>query len=317
MLGSITWLGESGRNARWWVTVAWFGVGAVGAGALVGWLMGLLGAALSGAAGPREAAAALALLAVAGIAADLRLGGLRLPTVRRQVDDRWLNRYRGWVYGVGFGFQLGLGVVTVVTTSAVYLAFAAAVLSGSPAAGALIGAVFGAVRWLSVLPGGRVRRSADLVRMDGQLRRWEPAGRRVTLGGQIAAAMLLAVVVGSHEPVGPRHPGRPAARLGGTDLQAARSGRSAGRPRGQRRAGAGRRRLRHPHGGADAGRRRAGRDGRVRAGAGDNGPVRARSACRRSIRPRPRRRTCSAASPARPATSGSSTTAAGRSACTW
>jgi hypothetical protein len=195
MLGSITWLGESGRNARWWVTVTWFGVGAVGAGALVGWLMGWLGATLSGAAGPREAAAALALLAVAGIAADLRLGGLRLPTVRRQVDDRWLNRYRGWVYGVGFGFQLGLGVVTVVTTSAVYLAFAAAVLSGSPAAGAMIGAVFGAVRWLSVLPGGRVRRSADLVRMDGHLRRWEPAGRRVTLGGQIAAAVLLAMVV--------------------------------------------------------------------------------------------------------------------------
>jgi sulfite exporter TauE/SafE len=195
MLGSITWLGESGRNARWWVTVTWFGVGAVGAGALVGWLMGWFGAALSGAAGPREAAAALALLAVAGIAADLRLGGLRLPTVRRQVDDRWLNRYRGWVYGVGFGFQLGLGVVTVVTTSAVYLALAAAVLSGSPAAGAMIGAVFGAVRWLSVLPGGRVRRSADLVRMDGHLRRWEPAGRRVTLGGQIAAAVMLAMVV--------------------------------------------------------------------------------------------------------------------------
>ena len=195
MLGSITWLGESGRNARWWVTVTWFGVGAVGAGSLVGWLMGWLGATPSGAAGPREAAGALALLAVAGIAADLRLGGLRLPTVRRQVDDRWLNRYRGWVYGVGFGFQLGLGVVTVVTTSAVYLAFAAAVLSGSPAAGAMIGAVFGAVRWLSVLPGGRVRRSADLVRMDGHLRRWEPAGRRVTLGGQIAAAVLLAMVV--------------------------------------------------------------------------------------------------------------------------
>ena len=195
MLGSITWLGESGRNARWWVTVAWFGVGAVGAGSLVGWLMGWLGATLSGAAGPREAAGALALLAVAGIAADLRLGGLRLPTVRRQVDDRWLNRYRGWVYGVGFGFQLGLGVVTVVTTSAVYLAFAAAVLSGSPAAGAMFGADFGAVRWLSVLPGGRVRRSADLVRMDGHLRRWEPAGRRVTLGGQIAAAVLLAMVV--------------------------------------------------------------------------------------------------------------------------
>ena len=195
MLGSITRLGESGRNARWWVTVTWFGAGAVVAGALVGWLMGWLGTALTSVVGSRQAALALALLAAAGIAADVRLGGLRLPTVRRQVDDRWLARYRGWVYGVGFGFQLGLGVVTVVTTSAVYVAFAAAALSGSPAAGALIGAAFGAVRWLSVLPGGRVRAPADLVRMDGRLRRWEPVGRRVTLAGQIAAVVVLAVVV--------------------------------------------------------------------------------------------------------------------------
>ena len=195
MLGSITWLGESGRNARWWVTVTWFGAGAVVAGALVGWLMGWLGMALTSVVGSRQAALALALLAAAGLAVDLRLGGLRLPTVRRQVDDRWLARYRGWVYGVGFGFQLGLGVVTVVTTSAVYVAFAAAALSGSPAAGALIGAAFGAVRWLSVLPGGRVRAPADLVRMDGRLRRWEPVGRRVTLAGQIAAVVVLAVVV--------------------------------------------------------------------------------------------------------------------------
>src|SRR4051812_39548108 len=195
MLGSITWLGESGRNARWWVTVTWFGAGAVVAGALGGWLMGWLGTALTSVVGSRQAALALALLAAAGIAADVRLGGLRLPTVRRQVDDRWLARYRGWVYGVGFGFQLGLGVVTVVTTSAVYVAFAAAALSGSPAAGALIGAAFGAVRWLSVLPGGRVRAPADLVRMDGRLRRWEPVGRRVTLAGQIAAVVVLAAVV--------------------------------------------------------------------------------------------------------------------------
>jgi len=195
MLGSITRLGESGRNARWWVTVTWFGAGAVVAGALVGWLMGWLGTALTSVVGSRQAALALALLAAAGVAADVRLGGLRLPTVRRQVDDRWLARYRGWVYGVGFGFQLGLGVVTVVTTSAVYVAFAAAALSGSPAAGALIGAAFGAVRWLSVLPGGRVRAPADLVRMDGRLRRWEPVGRRVTLAGQIAAVVVLAVVV--------------------------------------------------------------------------------------------------------------------------
>src|SRR6185312_10962143 len=123
MLGSITRLGESGRNARWWVTVTWFAAGAVGAGSLAGWVLGLFGAHAAAAIGPRAAALVLGVLAVAGVAVDLRLGGVRLPTVRRQVDDRWLTRYRGWVYGVGFGFQLGLGVVTVVTTAGVYLAF--------------------------------------------------------------------------------------------------------------------------------------------------------------------------------------------------
>jgi len=33
--------------------------------------------------------------------------------------------------------------------------------------------------------------------MDGRLRRWEPAGRRVTLGGEVAAVILLAVVAGA------------------------------------------------------------------------------------------------------------------------
>src|SRR3954451_11255894 len=158
MLGSITWLGESGRNARWWVAVTWFVAGAVFAGALVGWLMGWLGMALTSVVGSRQAALALAVLAAGGIAADVRLGGLRLPTVRRQVDDRWLARYRGWVYGVGFGFQLGLGVVTVVTTSAVYAALAAAFLSGSAGRGAVIGGSFGLARALTILAVARVKR---------------------------------------------------------------------------------------------------------------------------------------------------------------
>lgn len=197
MLGSITRLGESGRNARWWVTVTWFAAGAVGAGALAGWLLGLVGAHAAAAIGPRAAALVLGVLAVAGVAVDLRLGGIRLPTVRRQVDDRWLSRYRGWVYGVGFGFQLGLGVVTVVTTAAVYLAFAAAALSGSAAAGALIGVAFGVVRWLSILPGGGVRGTADLVRIDGALRRWEATGRRASVAGQVVVAGALLLLVGT------------------------------------------------------------------------------------------------------------------------
>ena len=77
--------------------------------------------ALGLAVGDRRPSSILALLAALGLAADLRLGGLRLPGPRRQVDERWLHRYRGWVYGVGFGFQLGFGLLTVVTTSTVYL----------------------------------------------------------------------------------------------------------------------------------------------------------------------------------------------------
>ena len=42
------------------------------------------------------------------------LSNRTVPGPRRQVDERWLDRYRGWVYGVGYGSQLGLGIVTVV-----------------------------------------------------------------------------------------------------------------------------------------------------------------------------------------------------------
>ena len=76
-------------------------------------------------------------------AALLDASGRRLPGVRRQVDDDWLRRYRGWVYGAGFGFQLGIGVVTIVTTAAVYATFALAALTGAVATGSPVGPVSG------------------------------------------------------------------------------------------------------------------------------------------------------------------------------
>ena len=33
------------------------------------------------------------------------------------VHEQWLTRYRGWVYGVGFGAQLGFGLVTIITSA--------------------------------------------------------------------------------------------------------------------------------------------------------------------------------------------------------
>jgi sulfite exporter TauE/SafE len=106
------------------------------------------------------------------------------------VNDEWLHRYRGWVCGAGFGFQLGLGVVTVVTSATVYLTLAVELLSGSTLAGAAIGTVFGLVRALPVLAAGRVRRPEQLRRLHRRLQAWGPASRRLAVGVQTAVAVL-------------------------------------------------------------------------------------------------------------------------------
>src|SRR2546423_1389742 len=130
MLGSITPLGERGRRQVWAITAGSFAVGAIGGGMAVGAAAGLLGRAARLAPG---AWSIWALAALVGAGAFVDWPGLPggLPTTRRQVNEAWLGRYRGWVYGLGFGFQLGAGLVTVVSASAVYLAFVAALLSAS------------------------------------------------------------------------------------------------------------------------------------------------------------------------------------------
>src|SRR5215831_2953370 len=150
MLASITPLGERGRHSKWGVTMSAFLIGGAAGGVSAGVALGAAGAGLSAVLdrlgiGPGPAAPVIVLAGVALLAAafDLRLLPWSLPTVHRQVDERWLQRYRGWVYGVGFGFQLGLGVVTIVVTAAVYAVLVAAFLTGSPLAGAQIVGVFG------------------------------------------------------------------------------------------------------------------------------------------------------------------------------
>ena len=192
MLGSITPLGERGRNSRWWLTVGAFMVASTLAGALLGGALGALGS-LAG-IGASDVALWLLLAAlVAGLAFDLGAGGLRLPSVTRQVDDRWLYRYRGWVTGVGFGVQLGLGVVTIVTTAFTYVTFVAAMLSGSALAGIAIGGTYGVVRAATILGGSAVDSPERLVRMHERLRRWELPARRasVALQGTLAATLLI------------------------------------------------------------------------------------------------------------------------------
>lgn len=191
MLGSITPLGERGRGRRWGPTVAVYLVASTVGGASLGGLLGALGqgAPTIGRHG-RAGLVVLGIMILIGAALDAGLVGPRLPSLHRQVNEDWLRRYRGWVYAMGFGIQLGVGVVTIVSISSVYLAFIAALLSGSVATGSLIGGSFGLLRAIPLLATARVHLPQQLAAMDGALRRWDRPIRRVAVGTEAGLAAL-------------------------------------------------------------------------------------------------------------------------------
>ena len=193
MLTSISPFGERARGNRWSVTVLWLGLGAVVGGAVLGAALGALGqVSVAGVAGNVR----LVLLAAACAgAAAWDLSGKRLPG-RRQVNEDWLVAYRSWVYGAGFGVQLGAAVATVVNTALVPLFMLAAVLVGDVTAGLAIGVAFGATRGASLVLGRRIRTPDDLRHLHRRLDqhadriRRAGAGVAVALGGAAAASLL-------------------------------------------------------------------------------------------------------------------------------
>jgi hypothetical protein len=184
MLASITPLGERGRHSPYAITVAAFLLAGLTAGAGLGAVLGALGELTLGgrALAPRLVALAVALLAA--VAIDLRPGAA--PGPRRQVNERWLDEYRGWVYGAGFGAQLGIGVSTVITSAATYAALLAALLCGSAGAGALILGTYGAIRGLTPLLAAQVQTPEQLLLLHARLAR---AQRPAAAAGYALLAM--------------------------------------------------------------------------------------------------------------------------------
>jgi len=119
MISTITPMSERGRGHRFAVTAGWFAVGSTVGGAVLGLgfaLLALVVGQVHLATGPTFLVAAA--LAVCAACTDARLTPIDLPVIRRQVNERWLDRYRGWVYGFGFGLQIGVGFATYVMTAA-------------------------------------------------------------------------------------------------------------------------------------------------------------------------------------------------------
>jgi hypothetical protein len=195
MLASITPLGERGRNRNWSVTVGFYLFGSVVGGAVLGAVAGGAGWLMGRLVHP-SGRAVLAVMAAAAAAA-LLLDGPRarpVPSVRRQVNEDWLRTYRSWVYGLGFGLQLGLGVATVVTSASTYLLVfvaASAATTGWPLA-LVIGAAYGLTRALPILLTARVTSFHHLGRLHQRVSSWQAPARWLTLATELVVAVVAA-----------------------------------------------------------------------------------------------------------------------------
>jgi hypothetical protein len=202
MLASISPVGEASRSQRWTVTVGAYLVGSVLGGTALGASAAGLGTAvrrlLGGTGAPSGwAAAVVAVGALVAVALDRRWLPVRVPSWQRQVDERWLTSYRGWVYGAGFGLQLGAGLLTRVPTAAVWLVPWIAAVTASLPAGAAIGAWFGLVRALPVLATRPLTDPAGLQRLHRRLDAAAPRVDRATVAvvGMVAVAALAGAVL--------------------------------------------------------------------------------------------------------------------------
>lgn len=226
MLSTITPIGERGRDNRYATSVAWFIAGALLGGATLGAGAAALAAGVAALdlSGDLRIATA-AVLAAVTLASDLQLGGFRLPSHTRQVNETWLDQFRSWVYGGGFGWQIGVGLATYVTTAAVYLMVGLAALTASPLAAFVIVTGFGFVRGLAVLLGRDLTTPQRMLDLHRRLDELLPSAQRAIV---LVQAIVLAASAGAAwGPV-------PAVTLGAAGLAAT----VARRPRPARRPGA-------------------------------------------------------------------------------
>jgi hypothetical protein len=193
MLSTVTPLAERARGHRYRATVAWFVAGSVIGGACLGAVLVLLALGVR-AAGWSDATLAFLAAAASMVAAasDDHLGGFALPAHYRQVNERWLDQFRPWVYGAGFGWQIGTGVATYIKTAAVYLTIALAALTADPSVAFAVGLLFGLVRGWAVFLGRGITTTERLARFHRRFAELDATARWATITTELAVGALVA-----------------------------------------------------------------------------------------------------------------------------
>lgn len=196
MLATVTPLAEHGRGHRYKTTATWFVAGGLTGGASLGLGMAALALGVRGAAPSAITVAVVAGVAsILAAASDARLGGFHLPVHHRQVNERWLDQFRPWVYGAGFGWQVGTGLATYIKTAALYLMVVLAALTASPATALAIGALFGVVRGLAVLLGRGITSAATLAAFHRRFTEFGPVMLGIVVAIELASAVAFAAFV--------------------------------------------------------------------------------------------------------------------------
>lgn len=197
MLSSIHPFGERSRNNRFSHTAGAHIVGSTLGGAALGLLVGAVGwlafSAIASNAGPD--APRIGILAAAAAVATVLEATSRerlLPTRVRQVNENWIQQYRGWVYGGGFGAELGFGVSTIITTTLVHILVLAMFLLGDISSAVAVGTLFGFSRGVTVLAARGVDSPSSLRSFHQRLDNMRSRSRKGAV-----ASLALATLIGT------------------------------------------------------------------------------------------------------------------------
>lgn len=197
MLSTITPLGERSRGHSYAWSMSWYLVGATVGGVCLGACLSAGAAALALVGSHQRAGSIITAVAVVVcLAGDAHLGGFRLPDHPRQVNERWLDRFRPWAYSSGYGWQIGTGIATYVMTDAIYALIVVSMVTLTPMTAFAVGTVFGVVRGACLIASASVSTPDSLRVLHARMARLAPWSVAAPTGAEVAILLYLAATTG-------------------------------------------------------------------------------------------------------------------------